>query len=250
MADAEGESVAREARGAATAGGAQRCEFCASGRTITFPGYLRAYVEGSDDPEAALDDQESPLPPLARGRRRAGRARSTPRGHATSPPARYTEASLVKKLEELGIGRPSTYASIIGDAGRRSYVWKKGQALVPDWVAFIVVTLHGAALLRAGRLRLHRRDGGRPRRDRRRASAAKVDFLKALLLRRREAHRPAGAGGAEPREDRRRPRSTAIPIGTGPRRRGDRGPGRPLRARTSSAARTPPPSPTSWPPTS
>jgi len=137
MADAEGESVALKLE--AVAAGGQRCEFSASGRTIVFPGFLRAYVEGTDDPEAALDDQETPLPALAEGAPVPVGALSA-EGHATAPPARYTEASLVKKLEELGIGRPSTYASIIG-ALEAKYVWKKGQALVPDWVAFIVMAL-------------------------------------------------------------------------------------------------------------
>jgi DNA topoisomerase-1 len=96
-------------------------------------------VEGSDDPEAALDDQETPLPALEQGAPVPVDGLEAS-GHATSPPARYTEASLVKKLEELGIGRPSTYASIMGALATK-YVWKKGQALVPDWVAFIVTAL-------------------------------------------------------------------------------------------------------------
>jgi DNA topoisomerase-1 len=112
----------------------------ASGRTITFPGYLRVYVEGSDDPDADLDDRERPLPELT-----AGEALPAPdveaQGHTTQPPARYTEASLIKKLEELGIGRPSTYASIMGTIQNRGYVWRKGQALVPSWTAFAVVNL-------------------------------------------------------------------------------------------------------------
>jgi DNA topoisomerase I len=137
MADAEGESVAVKLD--VTSAGGEKAEFSASGRTITFPGYLRAYVEGADDPEAALDDQESPLPQLREGETVKVDALE-PIGHVTSPPARYTEASLVKKLEELGIGRPSTYASIMGALAAR-YVWKKGQALVPDWVSFIVVKL-------------------------------------------------------------------------------------------------------------
>jgi DNA topoisomerase-1 len=137
MADAEGESVAVKLDTATAAG--EKAEFSASGRTIVFPGYLRAYVEGADDPEAALDDQESPLPQLREGATVPVEALE-PGGHVTSPPARYTEASLVKKLEELGIGRPSTYASIMGALAAR-YVWKKGQALVPDWVSFVVVRL-------------------------------------------------------------------------------------------------------------
>jgi DNA topoisomerase-1 len=137
MADAIGESVSVKFE-ASTAKG-ERCEFSAGGRTITFPGYLRAYVEGADDPDAALDDQESPLPALTEGQAVPVSALE-PIGHVTSPPARFTEASLVKKLEELGIGRPSTYASIMGALASR-YVWKKGQALVPDWVSFPVIRL-------------------------------------------------------------------------------------------------------------
>jgi len=137
MADAEGESVSLRLEALASTG--ERCEFSATGRTILFPGFLRAYVEGSDDPEAALDDQESPLPQLAQGAE-VPVSEIAPQGHVTSPPARYTEASLVKRLEELGIGRPSTYASIMGALAAR-YVWKKGQALVPDWVAFVVTRL-------------------------------------------------------------------------------------------------------------
>ncbi|MBN2621969.1 MAG: type I DNA topoisomerase [Acidimicrobiales bacterium] len=112
----------------------------ASGRTITFPGYLRVYVEGSDDPDADLDDRERLLPDLAEGQQLPDPA-IDPVGHTTQPPARYTEASLVKRLEELGIGRPSTYASIMQTIQGRGYVWKKGQALVPSWSAFAVVRL-------------------------------------------------------------------------------------------------------------
>jgi len=115
-------------------------EWAASGRTITFPGYLRVYVEGSDDPEADLDDRERVLPDLVAGQRLPDPALE-PVGHTTQPPARYTEASLVKKLEDLGIGRPSTYASIMQTIQDRGYVWKKGQALVPSWSAFAVVNL-------------------------------------------------------------------------------------------------------------
>ncbi len=115
-------------------------EWAASGRTITFPGYLRVYVEGSDDPEADLDDRERVLPDLVAGQRLPDPTLE-PVGHTTQPPARYTEASLVKKLEELGIGRPSTYASIMQTIQDRGYVWKKGQALVPSWSAFAVVNL-------------------------------------------------------------------------------------------------------------
>ena len=138
MVDARGQSVS--VRIGATAGDGRDAEFAASGRSITFPGYLRAYVEGTDDPDAALDDRETLLPVL-----RVGQALPAPeleaKGHTTSPPARYTEASLVKRLEELGIGRPSTYASIMGVIQERGYVWKKGTALVPTWTAFAVVRL-------------------------------------------------------------------------------------------------------------
>jgi DNA topoisomerase-1 len=109
--------------------------FQATGRTIEFDGYLRAYVEGSDDPDAELEDREAILPPLDEGDALACRALQ-PSGHSTQPPARYTEASLVKELEERGIGRPSTYASVIETLLRRDYVWKKGNALVPSWTAF------------------------------------------------------------------------------------------------------------------
>jgi DNA topoisomerase I len=137
MADSEGLSVM--ARLEAKAKDGTLVEFQANGRTITFPGYLRAYVESSDDPQAELDDRESPLPRLAVGDSVPVESLEA-KGHTTTPPARYTEASLVKKLEELGIGRPSTYASIMGTL-QAKYVWKKGTALVPSWVAFAVVKL-------------------------------------------------------------------------------------------------------------
>ena len=136
MNDAEGETVSLKLEAATKEG--QKVEFSASGRTITFKGYLRAYVEGSDDAEQT-DDAESPLPQLKQGDV-VPVAGLEAKGHTTSPPARYTEASLVKKLEELGIGRPSTYASIMGKLQAR-FVWKKGQALIPNWVAFAVVKL-------------------------------------------------------------------------------------------------------------
>src|SRR5690606_35237416 len=145
MADATGKSVQVriEAPLAGAAGDLEAgavTEWSASGRTITFPGYLRVYVEGSDDPEADLDDRERLLPDLTEGQRLPDPA-IEPHGHTTQPPPRYTEASLVKKLEELGIGRPSTYASIMQTIQDRGYVWKKGQALVPSWTAFAVINL-------------------------------------------------------------------------------------------------------------
>ena len=114
--------------------------FAASGTTISFAGYRQVYVESVDDSEATDDEREALLPPLTVGA--VVRVESlTPNGHSTSPPARYTEASLVKQLETLGIGRPSTWASIIQTVQDRGYVWKKGQALVPTWTAFAVVGL-------------------------------------------------------------------------------------------------------------
>ncbi len=121
-------------------GGFRDAEFATSGRTITFPGFLRAYVEGSDDPDAELGDREVRLPVLAVGDRLSASSLEAD-GHSTQPPARYTEASLVKALEDMGVGRPSTYASIIDTIQARGYVWKKGSALVPSWTAFAVVNL-------------------------------------------------------------------------------------------------------------
>ena len=120
------------------------CEFAASGTTITFAGHRavterRSTADGGDGDEST-DGDEHLLPPLVVGQR-VDVASLTPQGHTTSPPARYTEASLVKRLEELGIGRPSTWASIIQTIQDRGYVWKKGQALVPTWTAFAVVNL-------------------------------------------------------------------------------------------------------------
>jgi DNA topoisomerase-1 len=115
-------------------------EFAVTGNTITFPGFLRAYVEGSDDPTQELEQRERPLPAVAEGQSLTG-LEYEPKGHETQPPPRYTEASLVKRLEELGVGRPSTYASIISTIQQRGYVWKKGSALVPSFKAFAVVQL-------------------------------------------------------------------------------------------------------------
>ncbi|MBL7496258.1 type I DNA topoisomerase [Frankia sp. CNm7] len=138
MADARGTSATVRLGGASSAG--EDAEFAATGKVITFPGFLRAYVEGADDPDAELEDRETRLPDVRRGDPLTTRELS-PRGHSTSPPPRFTEASLVKTLEELGIGRPSTYASIIGTIQDRGYVWKKGTALVPSFLAFAVVGL-------------------------------------------------------------------------------------------------------------
>jgi DNA topoisomerase I len=138
MTDARGQSV--QVRLGATASDGRAAEFQATGKTIHHPGFLRAYVEGSDDPEGDLEDQERILPDLAEGDAVETHSIEA-KGHETQPPARFTEASLVRRLEELGVGRPSTYASIIGTIQDRGYVWKKGSALVPSFTAFAVVTL-------------------------------------------------------------------------------------------------------------
>ncbi len=114
--------------------------FRASGRTVLFPGFFRAYVEGSDDPEAALEDQNAPLPPLSIDEEVDCRDLEA-LGHETKPPARYTEATLVKALEAEGIGRPSTYASIIDTIQQRGYVFKQRKELVPTFTAFAVTQL-------------------------------------------------------------------------------------------------------------
>jgi DNA topoisomerase I len=126
------------------------CVFAASGKAIEFAGFRRAYVEGSDDPDAELADQESILPTMKRGdlvaraadgRASVGLVSITPKGHETQPPARYTEAALIKELEQAGIGRPSTYAPTIATIERRGYMFRQGKALVPSYSAFAVTQL-------------------------------------------------------------------------------------------------------------
>ncbi len=117
----------------------QEAEFSASGRVISFKGFLEVYEEGRDDDDQD-DSEERVLPALSEGDRVAGTA-FEPGSHTTQPPARYTEASLVKAMEELGVGRPSTYASVIATILDRGYVWKKGSTLVPSFTAFAVVGL-------------------------------------------------------------------------------------------------------------
>lgn len=116
-----------------------RANFSASGRTITFLGFLKAYVESVDD-DASSDDAQARLPQLVSGQHLVA-DRVTAAAHETRAPARYTEPSLVAKLEELEIGRPSTYAAIIRTITSRDYVFKKGSALVPTWLAFAVTRL-------------------------------------------------------------------------------------------------------------
>ncbi|HSU35695.1 MAG TPA: type I DNA topoisomerase, partial [Propionibacteriaceae bacterium] len=148
MKDAEGLSVTIKIN--ATPENAEACTFVASGRTITFYGFLKAYVESLDDAEGQsdgagsgvgqADDAQTRLPNLTQGQ--SLRPESvTASGHETRPPARYTEPSLVAKLEELEIGRPSTYATILRTITARDYVFKKGSALVPTWLAFAVTRL-------------------------------------------------------------------------------------------------------------
>jgi DNA topoisomerase-1 len=115
-------------------------DFRASGKRIDFPGFFRAYVEGTDDPDAAIEDQEVILPPLKVGDNPACKQLEA-LGHETQPPARYTEASLVKMLESEGIGRPSTYATIMGTIVDRGYVQIRNKTLIPTFTAFAVVTL-------------------------------------------------------------------------------------------------------------
>ncbi|WP_089950082.1 type I DNA topoisomerase [Lentzea xinjiangensis] len=139
MADARGNTTSVRIQGRAATG--QEVTFAASGRTITFAGFLKAYVETVDaEAGGESDDAESRLPQLVKDQDLTI-AELSADGHTTSPPSRYTEPSLIKTMEELGIGRPSTYSSIISTIQDRGYVWKKGAALVPSWVAFAVVGL-------------------------------------------------------------------------------------------------------------
>ena len=138
MTDAVGSSVSVRIRAISTAG--EECDFGATGKTITDPGFLAAYVESSDDVEAETEDTEHRLPRLVKDQPLTAEELAATE-HRTQPPPRYTEASLVKALEELGIGRPSTYASIMQTIQDRGYVFKRGQALIPSFTAFAVVGL-------------------------------------------------------------------------------------------------------------
>lgn len=138
MKDAKGDTLSIRIAGTASDG--TDVEFSASGRTITFEGFLKAYVESSDEPDKSQDDQQTRLPKLTQGQSLAV-AELEPSGHETRPPARYTDASLIKELEERQIGRPSTYSSIIATILDRGYVYHKGSALVPAWLAFATTRL-------------------------------------------------------------------------------------------------------------
>ena len=136
MKDAAGQTVSLRIGGTSSSG--EKAEFGASGTVITFRGFLAAYEEGRDTDES--DDEELRLPNVSEGDALELK-KLEPQGHETNPPPRYTEATLVRTLEELGIGRPSTYASILGTILDRGYVFKKGTALVPSFLAFSVVNL-------------------------------------------------------------------------------------------------------------
>jgi DNA topoisomerase I len=138
MKDAEGLSITVKINAQPSDG--QPCTFVASGRTITFYGFLKAYVESVEETDGHTDDEQTRLPRLVAGQPLRPES-VTASGHETRPPARYTEPSLVAKLEELEIGRPSTYATIIRTITARDYVFKKGTALVPTWLAFAVTRL-------------------------------------------------------------------------------------------------------------
>ena len=137
MKDATGESVSVRVSGRSSVG--EEAEFGASGKVIAFHGFLKAYVEDADD-DGDRDDRERRLPPLSEGDA-LNALELAASEHATRPPARYTEATLVKELEDREIGRPSTYANILGTILDRGYVFKKGTALVPSFLAFAVITL-------------------------------------------------------------------------------------------------------------
>jgi DNA topoisomerase-1 len=138
MADARQRHLTVRIRAEAEDG--REAEFRATGKILEFAGFFRAYVEGTDDPEAALEDREILLPDLEEGQTVDLRELET-KEHETRPPSRYTEATLVKELEAEGIGRPSTYASIITKIQDRGYVEKSGKQLVPTWTAFAVTAL-------------------------------------------------------------------------------------------------------------
>lgn len=137
MADAQFSQVSVKLQAPVADG--RTAELTASGRTIVFPGWIKAYTEAHDD-RSKDDDRQAKLPVLTEGQP-VTVAQIAPAGHQTTPPARYTEATLVKELEDREIGRPSTYASIIETIQRRGYVYKKGTALVPAWIAFSVTRL-------------------------------------------------------------------------------------------------------------
>ena len=165
MRDARGTTMT--VRISAPAATGEECTFTASGRTITFPGFLRAYVETVDELEGGRGRRRREPAAAPRAKDESLTADSLdPVGSRDQPAARYTEASLVKTLEERGIGRPSTYASIINTIQDRGYVWKKGSALVPSWIAFAVIGLLEKHFERLVDYDFTAAHGGRARRDR------------------------------------------------------------------------------------
>jgi DNA topoisomerase-1 len=138
MMDAKGNTVSIRIGATATSG--EDAVFSSSGRSITFYGFLKAYVESSDDADDESDDQQTKVPNVTEGQTVTA-AELGKAGHETKPPSRFTEASLISELETREIGRPSTYASIVGTIQNRGYVYKKGTALVPAWIAFSVIRL-------------------------------------------------------------------------------------------------------------
>ena len=175
--------------------------FQVSGKTIDFPGYLRAYVEGPDDPARRTGRPGNDRCPSRPRAKRSAAVDMIAKSHTTQPPARFSEASLTKALEELGIGRPSTYASIIDTIQARNYVFKKGEALVPTWVAFSVVKLledHLANLVDYKFTAQMEDDLDAISRGER----EQIDYLREFLLRQRHAG-PEEATGAQGRRDRR-----------------------------------------------
>ena len=208
MTDTVGSTVHVRVGGKASDG--RDTEFAAAGTTITHHGFRRVYTEGTDDDRGAADkrpdsDSERQLPALAE--RDAVDARALePAGHATQPPARFTEASLVRQLETLGVGRPSTYATIMTTIQDRGYVWEEGHRAGAHLYRVLGDQPAGAALLRPGRLRVHGAHGGRPRQHshRRRTGAAMAEPL--LLRRRREWRSGPEGDGVGPARRNRRPR--------------------------------------------
>ena len=184
----------------------------ASGKAIEFAGFRRAYVEGSDDPAAELEEQEAILPQCKVGDlvHPDGSAAASgpitlldtePKRHETTPPARFTEASLIKELERLGIGRPSTYAPTIATIVRRGYVFRPGQGAGAELHGVCRDEAAARALRRLRRDRVHRGDGRRPRRDlARRARVGRVPPRVLLRQQEEEASRPAGRRRAGRRE--------------------------------------------------
>ena len=242
-----------------TAPRAEEAEFSASGRVIAFPGFLRAYVEGAGRPRGRAGRPRGRPAGAGRGRTWSRAPPSSAGSHTTQPPARYTEASLVKAMEELGVGRPSTYASVIATILDRGYVWKKGTALVPSFTAFAVVGLlerYFGDLVDYGFTAV---DGGRPRRDRRGRARRSLPWLTRFYFGTRPGvtrHRRTTARRSGSRRRWRRTWARSTPGRSTPSRSatgatGSRSwPGSAATAPTSSTARTGPPSPTTWRPTS